>query len=190
MTNIVSPGTTSGGTLSGTVEDSAAFARVRIESLGDNAFKAIFEDGSTLHLDLRHVYNLASGLSHLSLTVGGKRESLLLTHTCASEWNIDHAGVHRTLTLEEKKSRHAFRNTATTQRAAASLLAPMPATIVEILVSETHVVDEGQPLLRIEAMKMVMTLSAPARRVVRTLHVAPGESVPAGHLLVTFGDVG
>jgi acetyl/propionyl-CoA carboxylase alpha subunit len=190
MTNIISPGTTSAGTLSGTVEDSTAFARVRIEPLGDNAFKAIFADGSTLHLDLRHADRLAPGIRHLSLTVDGKRESLLLTHASPSEWNIDHAGVHRTLTLEEKKTRHSFRNTAIPQLAAASLLAPMPATIVEILVGETHIVDEGQPLLRIEAMKMVMTLSAPARRMVRTLHVAQGESVPAGHLLVTFGDVG
>jgi biotin carboxyl carrier protein len=190
MTNAMAPGATSGGTLSGAVEAGAELARIRIESRGDNLFEAIFEDGSTLQLDLRHIDHPSHGVSHLTVAIEGKRESLLLTRTSGLEWLVDHAGVHRTLMLEEKKTRHAFQNAVAPQRPTANLLAPMPATIVEILVSEADVVDAGQPLLRIEAMKMVMTLPAAARQRIDALHVGLNDSVPAGHLLITFGEAG
>ena len=65
----------------------------------------------------------------------------------------------------------------------------MPARVLEILISEDSLVEENQPLLRIEAMKMVMTLSAPGRRRIQTLHIQQDDGILAGQLLITFAKV-
>jgi 3-methylcrotonyl-CoA carboxylase alpha subunit len=66
----------------------------------------------------------------------------------------------------------------------AGLLAPMPGTLVQLLVREGDVVVEGQPLAILEAMKMEHTIIAPyAGQVVRVPYAA-GSSVTGGVALV------
>lgn len=66
------------------------------------------------------------------------------------------------------------------------LLSPMPATVTELLVEPGQAVAAGQPVLRIEAMKMVMTLPAPKDGVVIEVAVAPRDPVLAGQRLMVF----
>ncbi len=68
--------------------------------------------------------------------------------------------------------------------AAASLTAPMPGTVVKVLVEEGQEVDEGQLLLVLEAMKMEQPVSAPHAGVVRSLPFEEGSLVPGGAVLV------
>ena len=68
--------------------------------------------------------------------------------------------------------------------AAASLTAPMPGTVVKVLVEEGEEVEEGQLLLVIEAMKMEQPVSAPHAGVVDSLPFAEGSLVPGGSVLV------
>src|SRR3712207_6503853 len=65
----------------------------------------------------------------------------------------------------------------------ASLTAPMPGTVVKVLVNEGDVVEEGQPLLVVEAMKTEQSLAAPHAGTVRALPFAEGASVPGGAVL-------
>ncbi|NTW01974.1 MAG: acetyl-CoA carboxylase biotin carboxylase subunit, partial [Oscillochloris sp.] len=58
----------------------------------------------------------------------------------------------------------------------ASLNAPMPGTLVKVLVSEGETVAEGQPLLVLEAMKMEHTVVAPYAGTVRRLPFVAGSS--------------
>ena len=67
--------------------------------------------------------------------------------------------------------------------AAASLTAPMPGTVVKVLVEEGEEVEEGQLLLVIEAMKMEQPVAAPHAGVVRSLPFAEGALVPGGAVL-------
>ncbi|HET7271683.1 MAG TPA: biotin carboxylase N-terminal domain-containing protein [Rubrobacter sp.] len=67
--------------------------------------------------------------------------------------------------------------------AAASLTAPMPGTVVKVLVQEGQEVEEGQLLLVIEAMKMEQPVSAPHAGVVSSLPFAEGSLVPGGAVL-------
>ena len=69
------------------------------------------------------------------------------------------------------------------QVAAGSLLAPMPGTVVRVGVAVGDVVEEGQPLLWLEAMKMEHTISAPAAGIVAELRVAAGQQVEVGAVL-------
>jgi 3-methylcrotonyl-CoA carboxylase alpha subunit len=67
--------------------------------------------------------------------------------------------------------------------AAASLTAPMPGTLVKVLVEEGQKVEEGQLLLFLEAMKMEQPVSAPHAGVVHSLPFDEGSLVPGGAVL-------
>ena len=67
---------------------------------------------------------------------------------------------------------------------AASLTAPMPGTVVKVLVEEGQEVEEGQLLLVLEAMKMEQPVSAPHAGVVHSLPFSEGSLVPGGAVLV------
>jgi len=69
-----------------------------------------------------------------------------------------------------------------------SLAAPMPGSIIQILVKEGQLVEAGTPLLILEAMKMEHTLTAPRAGTVERLHYAVGDQVQEGvELLVLDG---
>jgi 3-methylcrotonyl-CoA carboxylase alpha subunit len=68
--------------------------------------------------------------------------------------------------------------------AAASLTAPMPGTVVKVLVEEGQEVEEGQLLLVLEAMKMEQPVTAPHGGVIHSLPFQEGSLVPGGAVLV------
>jgi biotin carboxyl carrier protein len=67
---------------------------------------------------------------------------------------------------------------------AESLAAPMPATVVEILVEAGQEVRQGDVLLKLEAMKMEMPLRAAGDGRVKAVRCTPGELVQPGIPLV------
>ncbi|MFC5261821.1 acetyl/propionyl/methylcrotonyl-CoA carboxylase subunit alpha [Kribbella qitaiheensis] len=70
-----------------------------------------------------------------------------------------------------------------TQVAAGSLLAPMPGTVIRVAVKVGDKVEQGQPLLWLEAMKMEHTISAPADGILAELAVGTGQQVEVGAVL-------
>jgi len=70
-----------------------------------------------------------------------------------------------------------------TQVAEGSLLAPMPGSVVAVHVAVGDAVDEGQPLLVMEAMKMQHTIAAPRAGTVTELAASVGQQVEAGVVL-------
>ena len=65
----------------------------------------------------------------------------------------------------------------------ASLTAPMPGTVVKVLVEEGDEVEEGQTLLVLEAMKMEQSVAAPHAGTIRALPFDEGDRVPGGAVL-------
>jgi biotin carboxyl carrier protein len=64
--------------------------------------------------------------------------------------------------------------------------APMPGLILDIQVSEGDAVQEGDPLLVLEAMKMENVILSPRDGVVKKIAVSRGMAVDKKHLLVEF----
>ncbi len=62
--------------------------------------------------------------------------------------------------------------------------APMPGTVIRVLVAPGEHVEHRQPLVVLEAMKMETPLTSPYEAVVRAVHVEEGAAVTAGTLLV------
>jgi acetyl/propionyl-CoA carboxylase alpha subunit len=65
-----------------------------------------------------------------------------------------------------------------------ALTAPMPGTVIRVLVRPGDRVAHRQPLLVLEAMKMETPLVSPYDAVVKTVHVSEGDRVGGGTLLV------
>jgi acetyl/propionyl-CoA carboxylase alpha subunit len=65
-----------------------------------------------------------------------------------------------------------------------AVTAPMPGTVIRLLVREGDSVRARQPLIVLEAMKMETPLTSPYDAVVRAVHVAEGDRVAGGAVLV------
>jgi acetyl/propionyl-CoA carboxylase alpha subunit len=65
-----------------------------------------------------------------------------------------------------------------------TVTAPMPGTVIKVLVEAGQHVAARQPLVVLEAMKMETPLSSPYDAIVRSVHVAEGDRVAGGALLV------
>jgi propionyl-CoA carboxylase alpha chain len=66
------------------------------------------------------------------------------------------------------------------------LLSPMPGLLVSVAVNAGDVVEPGQELAVVEAMKMENVLRADVQRTVSSVLVAPGESVSADQPILEF----
>jgi pyruvate carboxylase subunit B len=65
-----------------------------------------------------------------------------------------------------------------------AVIAPMPGTIVSVEVEEGESVEAGQGLVIVEAMKMENEVRAQAGGCVQVIHVASGDAVEKGKILV------
>ncbi len=68
--------------------------------------------------------------------------------------------------------------------AASEIVAPMPGKVLKVLVKAGDLVDAGQPLVVIEAMKMETALAAESPAVVKHVRVEVGQSVDHGAVLI------
>ena len=70
---------------------------------------------------------------------------------------------------------------------AGTVAAPMPGTLLDIMVKEGDVVKSGQVCVILEAMKMENELPAPCDGTVKSVNVTKGASVNTADVLVVIG---
>ena len=68
-----------------------------------------------------------------------------------------------------------------------TLTAPIPGLIQEVFVKEGDTITIGQPVLRMEAMKMENVINATAAGTVASIRVNPGDTVSQGQELMVIG---
>ncbi|HET7388189.1 MAG TPA: biotin carboxylase N-terminal domain-containing protein [Nocardioidaceae bacterium] len=74
------------------------------------------------------------------------------------------------------------------EHASGSLLAPMPGTVVSVVVEQGGEVEAGQPVLVLEAMKMQHTVAAPHAGTITELPARAGQQVAAGAVLAVVSE--
>jgi biotin carboxyl carrier protein len=70
-----------------------------------------------------------------------------------------------------------------------NISAPMPGKIVDIFLNEGDLVNAGEPILTLEAMKMQNEISANCNGVIRKIKVQAGQSVMKDELLVEIQSI-
>lgn len=162
--------------------------RYRYQS-GDKIYEVIIErsgdvfqatvDGSTYAFEI-----LDTQPGSVSLHFEGQPQVVYWAAEGGEKWLSLHGCTYRL----EKPSPHAMRRPG--ERAAEDVLrAPMPAQVRSVAVSAEEVVEKGQTLLLLEAMKMEIRLQAPRRGRVRRLLVEAGQTVNRDQELVEIEDV-
>lgn len=68
-----------------------------------------------------------------------------------------------------------------------SVNAPIPGSILEILIKVGDSVAAGQTLIKMEAMKMENDINSTSSGTVKTIHVSVGDAVSQGQALVEIG---
>lgn len=74
--------------------------------------------------------------------------------------------------------------TVVSQRVVKDITAPMPGLVLEVSTEAGQEVEEGTPLLILEAMKMENVIKAPGPGVVKSVNVTKGEAVEKNYLLI------
>jgi len=85
--------------------------------------------------------------------------------------------------FEFKPAEAAFRRRAR-GLAAAEIIAPMPGRVLRVMVRDGDIVEPGQALVVIEAMKMETTLAAESAAMVKHVRVEEGQMVDHGAVLI------
>jgi 3-methylcrotonyl-CoA carboxylase alpha subunit len=114
----------------------------------------------------------------LSLRLGDAGFSARVLRRGAERWVVVE-GASYLLVLEDP-----FRHLGSEAAGGGRIVAPMPGKVTAVLVEAGDRVEEGTPLLRLEAMKMEHTLTAPHDGVVETLACEEGDLVEEGAELV------
>ena len=76
------------------------------------------------------------------------------------------------------------RGSASATEGPGDVLAPMPGSVLEVLVSEGDRVEQNQTVVLMESMKMELVITAPRSGVVRRVAVEPGQQVQRGMRLM------
>ncbi len=96
------------------------------------------------------------------------------------------AGHVYDIEIEDERERAAHAAEREAAKRGGVVKAVMPGVVVELLVAPGDEVQEGQPLLILEAMKMQNEIEATTDAVVEAVHVKAGEAVASGAPLVTL----
>ncbi len=67
-----------------------------------------------------------------------------------------------------------------------SIKAPMPGLIIDLKIKAGDTVQQGDPLLILEAMKMENILKAPREGLIKNIKVKKGDNVEKGQVLIEF----
>ena len=167
-------------------------------------------DGWRLNQDNHHTFVFRNGTQEVSVTAHYRRNGLQLelpgTKLLARARRaangglavelggerIDAAVVRSGRELTVFASGLAYRlqlcefETVQDEEAGGRLTAPMPGSVIEVLVKEGEAVEQGRALMIIEAMKMEHTIVAPSAGRIARVRFAPGEQVREGDQLIAF----
>lgn len=142
------------------------------------------QDGYRLHLDGKTILvNLIQGEEgDWVLTTGNSIDHITIAQ------DGDDVFVHLDGEVYHLQFEHALQRLSemTEGSSADSVKATMPGSLVSLDVAEGDQVATGETLLVMESMKMETTIVAPRDGVIKTLHVAVGQTFDKDAVLVTL----
>ncbi len=141
-------------------------------------------DGKTVDVDFARI----EGSPVRSLMVDGTSHRLAARRVGKESWDLHLGGRRVSADVVDERTRVIREMTGAGggPRGPRPIVAPMPGLVVRVEVSEGDVVQEGQGMVIVEAMKMENELRAGAAGVVTRVHVTEGQVVEKDQLLVSL----
>jgi biotin carboxyl carrier protein len=157
--------------------------RLKVHSLGEGRYEVDVE-GVVHQVDARRF-----GGGNWSLIIDGQSYDVELEVAGPNESegaynSLVRGRVVRLRMRDERRVRMAMTTKKFALTGPQTLTSPMPGKVVKILVAVGREVEEGQPLVIVEAMKMENELRSPKTGRVSAVMVAEGQGVEAGTKLV------
>lgn len=144
-------------------------------------------DGRSVEVDLQSI----DGMDAHSLLLDGTSRRVLAEHAGDGRWRLHLRGQRIDADVVDERTRSIREMTAavTGPVGPQPLRAPMPGLVVRVEVEVGDVVEAGQGLAIVEAMKMENELCADAPGRVKEVHVTAGDAVDKEQVLIDFEPV-
>lgn len=162
--------------------------------IGDREWEFVFErrGGKLLAHSGERTFELDLSMigdgSSFSLLVDGRSHDLLVD-TAGGVTQVQLDGELLKVEVQDERERTASAVASHRGGGRQEVRAIMPGVVVELICKEGEVVEEGQTLLVLEAMKMQNPITAEAPGRVQKIHASKGEAVAGGALLVELAPV-
>ena len=147
-----------------------------VERLGE---LKVAVDGKPLDLS----YEEVDTLGQVALLSEGKSYGVSIEGDM-SKASVVIAGHLYAVEIEDERERAAHAAERAAIKGGGLVKAIMPGIVVKLMVAEGDIVEAGQSLLILEAMKMQNEIAAPAAGKIKTIHVREREAVAGGAKLV------
>ncbi len=147
-----------------------------VERLGE---LKVAVDGKPLDLS----YEEVDTLGQVALLSEGKSYGVSIEGDM-SKASVVIAGHLYAVEIEDERERAAHAAERAASKGGGLVKAIMPGIVVKLMVAEGDLVEAGQSLLILEAMKMQNEIAAPAAGKIKTIHVREREAVAGGAKLV------
>ena len=142
-----------------------------------------YVDGELVDVDLRQ-----SGASELySLLYNGLSFELLI-QAARFDYGVTSRGERFDVQVEDERTRklNAGRKAPALPEGELAVIAPIPGLVVKVLVESGDNVDEDQPVVILEAMKMENEIRSPRVGVVKKVQVGSGQRVEQNGILLVL----
>ncbi|BAM00204.1 MULTISPECIES: DUF2118 domain-containing protein [Caldilinea] len=155
--------------------------------IGNNEYEVeiaegqVLLDGEPVDVDI-----VRSGLPELySVLFGGKSYEMLVTSD-RFNYTVSLRSHQFQVQVQDERSRrlNQARKLPTLPEGELAITAPIPGLVIKTLVSPGDSVEEGQPLVILEAMKMENEIRSIRSGVVKTILVSPGQRVEQNAVLI------
>ena len=143
--------------------------------------QGILLDGNLVEVDL-----MQSGIPELLSVLYGGRSYEMLVNADRFNYTVNLRGELFHVQVEDERARrlNRGRKLPALPEGELAVLAPIPGLVVKILVQDGDPIEEGQPLIILEAMKMENELRSMRNGVVKSVTVAPGQRVEQNAALI------
>jgi biotin carboxyl carrier protein len=161
-------------------EDELAYSVTRLD---DSRFSVVKPDGATVEID---AFRPDAGTLNM-LVEGASKDADVRERGGAFAVSL-RRNTHHIEVLNEREKRMAVAGVGARGGGGPELTSPMAGKVVAVEVAEGDVVEAGQTVVIVEAMKMENTLKAHKDGTISRIAVESGQAVEIGDILVEIDD--
>lgn len=145
--------------------------------------ESIVLNGEPVNVDL-----MRSGAAELYSVLFGGRSYEMLVNSDRFNYTINVRGVQFQVQVEDERARrmNRARRLPALPDGELAITAPIPGLVVRVLAAEGDTIEEGQPVVLLEAMKMENELRAMRGGIVKSVLVSAGQRVDQNAPLIVL----